>query len=85
MKTFSSDKFIYNAGKKSFAAKITDLGEFKTKDPFEMESVKTTKKAKFTYSKLVTNDDQEVVGWEYVSKPADNPNKEMYKCIIFND
>lgn len=49
-----------------------------------MISSKTGKKATFHYTNIATNDG-EVIGWEYVSKPVDNPNKQTYRCIIFND
>ncbi len=87
MLLISSTNFAYNARTKAFAAEISSLTEFKIKEkePFEMVSAKTNKKAIFRYSRFVSEDGEEVIGWEYISNPNDNPNGEIYKCIIFND
>lgn len=84
MISIPSKLFTYAADKKSFIGEISQLGpQFKTKEPFTIVSSKTGKEAVFRYSSFVA-ENGEVLGWEYVSNPADNPNKETYKCIVFN-
>ena len=85
MISIPSNIFAYTARTKSFVADVSDCGnEFKHKESFKMISNRTGKEAVFNYLKFVANEG-EVIGWEYISNPPDNPNKETYKCIIIND
>jgi hypothetical protein len=85
MASISSSNFAYTARTKSFAAEISSLSECKIreKEPFQMVSARTGKGAIFRYIRCIS-EDGDVIGWEYISNPPDNPNQDIYKCIIFN-